>query len=716
MTADLLWTPARRGLLAARVPAEVAVSVLLLALYVALAWTPSSYGLALQAMGAPGAGLVAGHPQGLRSDEWAVWTPYLQALVNNGFQRFNATSVYGEDLRNFNALPIHDWGLLFKPQWWGFLLLEPARAFSLYHGGLIFGFVIGHWLLLRRFGFDRSSALLAALLLFLAACTQYWWTTMAPLLALFPWLLLACLIGDVRWRLPAVAYAAAVWLMGLAYPPVVISLAFAGAAALAAFRPAVLRPAYLAGLVMAAGLGAAVALLYFRDIVPVMAHTVYPGQRLVDGGSFPMVSWVSQFVPLLASAGLTPLLPINLLELSAASSLLPLSVLAFADWRRLAGIERRALRPLLVLVTAFLLISAWMLLPVPGWLVHPLGWDRVPPQRMVFAAGLVLVLAALELARRTGLVLSWTRLAVLAGLLAAAALWAGLRLAPPAIGVQAEDLVAVGAVAAATVAVRAGLPALPVLLVTAVAYNLWAFGSYNPIQSAVPLFERPATAVTAELDRQAAADPRGWLVAAAAPGAVLNGWGYRSVAHVLVAPQLVFFRAYFPGLTDGEFDTIFDRYAHVQLAAVTRPEVPQPDVIRIPKFVFQGGAAPAEPPTVHLGPVAADLPRVGNIDRVLVQGDTLVISGWAAMGAKAGRALRIAIDGLAARPEQVESVERPDVAAALHGRAYFGFNATLRLDHPPTEQLRSLCVAAIDPEAGTALLNDAPAGPACRPP
>ena len=97
----------------------------------ALAWTPSSYGVVLRQLGAPEAGLIWGEPQEIRSDEYAVWTPLVQATTRNSGARHNATSPYGEDLRNFNALPLWDWALPLKPAMWGFYgPLDPARAFA----------------------------------------------------------------------------------------------------------------------------------------------------------------------------------------------------------------------------------------------------------------------------------------------------------------------------------------------------------------------------------------------------------------------------------------------------------------------------------------------------------------------------------------------------------------------------------------------------------
>lgn len=127
--------------------------------------TPSSYGLVLSALGMDGEGLYLGKPQAIRSDEWAVWTPYLQALVTNNFERINQFSIYHEDFRNFNALPIYDWALIFKPQFWSFLFMEPARAFSFHHGFVIATFLIGWKRLVEKLvGKHRLASTLSCIL------------------------------------------------------------------------------------------------------------------------------------------------------------------------------------------------------------------------------------------------------------------------------------------------------------------------------------------------------------------------------------------------------------------------------------------------------------------------------------------------------------------------------------------------------------------------
>src|ERR1700693_1236818 len=83
--------------------------------YIGNAWSPSSYAIVLRTVAADDDGLVAGQPRPIRSDEWAVLTPFTQVAVLNGFQRFHASAIGTEDLRMVYSLPIFDWGIIFKP-------------------------------------------------------------------------------------------------------------------------------------------------------------------------------------------------------------------------------------------------------------------------------------------------------------------------------------------------------------------------------------------------------------------------------------------------------------------------------------------------------------------------------------------------------------------------------------------------------------------------
>jgi hypothetical protein len=118
--------------------------------------------IALQMIGVNDAGLLFGFAQAERSDEWALWTAYVQIAVNNGFARIEHISPYEADLRNFQraaAVGLGVWS--FKPQMWTFFLLPPAAAFSLMFAILLAACWIGWYLLARELRFfdtrPRSS-------------------------------------------------------------------------------------------------------------------------------------------------------------------------------------------------------------------------------------------------------------------------------------------------------------------------------------------------------------------------------------------------------------------------------------------------------------------------------------------------------------------------------------------------------------------------------
>ena len=102
----------------------------------------------------------------MRTDEWSIETPFFQACVRNGFQRINETSLYREDLRNFYALPLADWSLVFKPQLWAFFVGPPALAYSVYWALFMCGFLAGYYLLFRQLGTPPSLAAFATVMVF----------------------------------------------------------------------------------------------------------------------------------------------------------------------------------------------------------------------------------------------------------------------------------------------------------------------------------------------------------------------------------------------------------------------------------------------------------------------------------------------------------------------------------------------------------------------
>lgn len=614
--------------------------------YVSQHWSPSSYGVLLRQIGQPGAGLVFGEPRPIRSDEWAVVTPLTQATVRNGFERINKTSLYREDLRINYGLPIFDWGLAFKPTLWPFLWADPARAFSFHWYATLALFLAGHALLFARLGLKPPLAVLLSVGLYFTPFTQFWWNEKGPVMAFFPWVVGVLL---TRWpvplRLAACYWLGASWLITNFYPPLFLSLAFVGALILLAFGREWLRPRRLGALgatVVAAGGTAA---LYLKDYLRATASTLYPGQRNADGGSVPWSEWWAQFFPFSTFdwryEGIGGQ---NICESGVVGAAFILAVLCLLRWRRVDALlfsRSRPARPRLgLLLGGLLLMNAWMMLRLPAWAGAPLLWNHVQPERMEYAAGLLLMLLAALLAQCAGLVLTRRRLALYAALVLAA--WLALKgwdaRAPGGAGLRlaSADLVVLPALALALGAARLWRwrPQTAVLGASAASGALVLFG-FNPIQSAQPIFaiDLPV-ALRQQLEADRIDDPadsaHGALAVTGFFGATANGLGFRSVSHVTLVPALDFWRQRYPDLPEAEFMGLFNRYLHIRLSAdLARPEIPQIDAVNLPLadfwpdrvFVPRHAARPHHAQWLTQGQIAEgelQLPRGGLLTEVRV--------------------------------------------------------------------------------------------------
>jgi hypothetical protein len=575
----------------------VVIVLIIAALYAAFQFTPSSYAIVLRAIGIADDGLVFGLAKPVRSDEWTIWTPYIQIAVNNGFARFDALSPYGEDLRNINALPLADWGLIFKPQLWAFFLLSPAAAFSLMYAILLAACLIGWYRLALELGFDKVVAVIFSLSIFALPYVQLWWTTTGPLIAFLPWLLLVFLLPMPSYlRIGLIAWGTSTLLLSMFYVPFVATLLFGAGLSIIAMRPDTLRIARLVPSLAGAVIGAALVLLYLWEPIKIMAETVYPGQRgNVPGGLLPNSFLLGYLFPHVLSTKWAALYW-NDLEIGTGGSYALLLCLVFLNARRLRDVivantaEDRTTRWMLsVLAAGILLIVAWWMLPIPSRIAAPLFWNAIPPQRLAFAAGLLAHLAAFVLILRVGAVASLPRLALAIGLILAVAIYSKFKIFSPEPRALKYDLAILPMLLIAYFVARHGtLDWGRRLLLCGAVSNALVFVPYNPLQKAGPIFAKHDTPMLRALAAKQAAHPKQWLVAREFMGAVSTGLGFRSVEHTLIAPRLAFFRERFPDLPPDQFNQIFNRYAFIVLdPAVTTPTVPQNDVILVPFAAFE---------------------------------------------------------------------------------------------------------------------------------
>lgn len=592
---------------ARREPFLAAVTLLAL-LYVAASLSPSAYGIVLKSFGVEDHGVIFGWPQPIRSDEFAIWTPTVQAAVANDFGPINLGSLYAEPFRTLSALPLADWGIVFKPEFWPFFFISPARAFSAYHAFHYWLFLVAWTLFFRRLGIGRLEAALATIVLLASAWAQVWWTSLGPILVYAPLLLLPLLYPLKQWqRFLAAFYVAAMWLMdGLFYPPLYLAMTLALGLAIFAFRPEALRLPSLAAWGAGAAGGIAVAAIYLWDSILATASTAVHGGRNQGGGLTNWQDYLGTFLPSFPYHGWEKIFADNPCEAGSTGSIVWPLVLCFAlpgSWLAL-GRDREA-RPRLLRATgllAFLVIaSVWIVAKVPAIWGKPLLWHLTLPSRLLVLPGLLLLFLALFLLPRLELRWSLQRAAFFS-LLVAVAWNYTLRFPLPATTYYSllqvvhknADLALIPLVFALPLfewgrrrlgwgeAVRPGAslrvlsPAS--LLAAAAVANIFFFGFYNPLQSTRPIFARHDTPLLRGLREMADADPRGWLVAGGVYfyGSILNGLGFRSVSHALLNPELARFGKIYPGIPKAEREKLFNRYVNVQVCPYSPPHWRRP--------------------------------------------------------------------------------------------------------------------------------------------
>ncbi len=614
MKAEVRFSPFLHGLLI--------FAAICMVIYVANGWSPSHYAYAGKLLGLPDVHPLLGVARSIRSDEWGVSTPYFQIAAANDFGPINLHSPFHEPLKAFFALPSRDWSMVFKPDLWGFLLLDPARAFSLHYALLTAAMIGGFWIFLRQLGASPVSAFAGALLINLCQFTQVWWTSDAAVLAWAPWAPVLFLWRASWWvRLPVIAYAVAVWLIGELYPPFIVAAAIAFVTLIAAFQPKALSPGRLVVGFVGAGLGAAIAWAHFADLIPIMSATIYPGTRSGNGGGLTLFQMLAHGLPSLATTGFQPLglWPSNECEVGVVGSILPLAVACFANRASLRAWFRSSGGSLLILIGALDLLAAWCLFPLPGL-------DLVPGYRMVWAFGLIFLLALVLIADR----LTWriTRFRIIAFLGVIVATW-GLKSAiTHRVAVHWFDL-APAAVLIGLLCVRRLAPRLmssyQLVLGAAVATAALTFATFNPLQPAQQIFQPQQGQFVNSLRKYAEVNPQHLVVLPGWYGATLNGLGVPSVNHVMLRPALSYFRRYFPEMPKTKFDQVFNRYAHTTLFGETIPRVLQDDGIGVPIYPF------AIPLTVNGDPID----------------ESLIISKQCSVDAIEGRLWRVTLSGQA---------------------------------------------------------------------
>ena len=598
--------------------------------YVGHAWSPSSYGHVLQQAGATDTGVVWGEPRPIRSDEWAVTTPLTQATVRNNFERYNLTSAYGEDLRINYSMPLRDWGLIFKPTFWPYQLVPAAYAFSWHYLAMLTIFIFGYAHLFRLAKASPTEAFLLSLGIYFSGFVQFFWNSNTTLFSYFPWLIVIATSSLKTWTRGLLIYwVGTCWLIGNFYPPLFISLAIVGAMFIWAYRPDLLTKNFIITSGLAVLAACATSVLYLWDYLFLTAQTSYPGQRTSLAGYYPWHLFLTQFWPSVlfdrdfnSSVSYTNVTGVGVLGLYWY-----LIGLCFINW---SVREVRKLwndRSFRVLILGLAVCMSWMLLPIPSWVGRFTMLDRVPPERMVFAAGFFILLIIFHIYKTLGVSNSSLLLrgSIYSLFVTAGWLSYGHWLRPYSVPelhlseLIAPVLVWIALALAKSVKIATGTA----LLCAGVLANALVFGRFNPIQSAHPIFDEPRHLLAQTLKLYVTDQRILPVQIEGLIGATMNGMGFKAIAHLNATPQWSFWEPRLDKISDDD-KKIMNRYAHIRLVTSDAIELLENDQVGIPSKVFR------VQPLFSIATRAPTntLSEKGFIDRYEVKADKITIAGW----------------------------------------------------------------------------------------
>ena len=535
------------------------------------------------------AGVLAGPPRPIRSDEWLVRTPWVLRQLERGLPDRAPGGVGTHDVAVLMDVPTRGWEVVLRPHTLGYHLLGAERAFALEWWLLHAVQLLGVYTLLLTLTGRVALSALGASLVTLSPVTQWWSVPFTFTIVGYGCLATALVVTGHRARtargrvaLSALAGLALAAFLAALYPPWQIGVALVLVpVGLAAVLPTLRAPAgrrrALASLAVvvgvAVGLGGALfgAFLVDHDeAVEAISSTVYPGRRTAhEGGGVPLPSALGSAFDSFAAG--RPYLLANGTNQSENASALPLLLPAGAGaLLLLAGRRLRGSPSAPVLVACVLggsVLALWMLAPVPAAAGRLLLLTRVQPSRMLLPAGLAGVLALAVLAahqQESGDRLARWQVAASAGVFGAALAWAARGYTVDHRHIDLVPAAALGLVAVAGVALALGRRPVAGLAVLAL-FGGWQSSLVNPVQRGLdPLTRSPLRAAVDSVLSEAPAGA-GWVAfeADATVRGTLTAAGVDNLAGVSPYPDRPAWRVLDPALAHQED---WNRYAHVSFA------------------------------------------------------------------------------------------------------------------------------------------------------
>jgi hypothetical protein len=351
-------------------------------------------------------GLILGEAKFIRSDEWAVYTPWLlsQAKQIHPFSSHNPSVGGKHSPLVCSNLPVAHWTMCFRPELWPFFTgLTVESAFAFFWNFKWWSLLCGSYVLLLVVTRGESFLSAAGALMLLWTSTVQWWFSslmlMPDMVGLWCFALAAgfgAVVHQKRWWrvLLSAAYAfCALGFLLCCYPPFQIPLLTLFAPLLFALvhdRKTLRHWTAFAAATGLVAVGASVFAWQLRDTLSAMSALIYPGQRFSTGGGVPWTTIVHGFLTL----GIAQLhYPKNFDNVVAASSFLNalplLACVHLARWRR--SQRHDAVQSVLLAFAALTVLFA--VCGIPRWLAKVSLWSYVTTERLSVPLAVVSVLA-----------------------------------------------------------------------------------------------------------------------------------------------------------------------------------------------------------------------------------------------------------------------------------------------------------------------------------
>ncbi len=388
-----------------------------------------------------GSGTLLGIPQAIRSDDYASEIPLMLSQVSHKppFPVINKNIGYGANQLAPFKLPVLHVLAVFKPTTWGFFLGANAGLAWMWWS-MVLGFFYVFFLLFMLISRNRFFlSMMGSLLLLFSPLFQFWSMRGSEIPIFMALVVLSSAYltfsADKKVILAngvLLGWSCGCFMLNFIYPPYQVSLAYLLVFMLAGFiadRHSQLALRH-AGLVRLSSLAISLAIAIFavtvfyldaREVINIMAQTVYPGTRSSTGGNFEPWKLLSNdflihlyvfFKHGVHAPSLVNWADMdNICEYASFIFLFPVLIPVLIAR---CVIARKAADPLSVMIGGYIiLILVYMFLGFPEWLSKYSGFSRTPSYRELMGLGIantVLLVAMLsntiyfELSKRIRLV------------------------------------------------------------------------------------------------------------------------------------------------------------------------------------------------------------------------------------------------------------------------------------------------------------------------